>query len=172
MNTSKSLHTKSILEINLISAQQLVSSKKSYRIQTYVVAYLDYDEKSKLLSRIDELGSRNPTWNDKFIFCVDSALLNATSCIVFEIYKVGRKLFQKDKRIGVVRVLLEDLIHGGGSNHKFMAFHVRNRSDIPQGILNIGVVTFNGICEQVMSRLLGSNSGIDYRNFLGGSGGL
>lgn len=61
------------------------------------MAYLDYDQKLKLSSRIDEVGNQKPTWNDKLIFFVDSELLKPTSCVVFEIYKVERRLFQKDK---------------------------------------------------------------------------
>ncbi|KAJ4721717.1 Calcium-dependent lipid-binding domain-containing protein [Melia azedarach] len=168
--------TVSILEVNLISAQQLVSNAtKSRRLQTYVAAYIDYNKKSKVSSRIDGVGNQNPTWNDKFIFSVDLELLTPTSCIVFQIYKVGnRMLFQKDKRIGVVRVLVEDLLKNGCSTHKFMGCHVRKpRSGLPQGILNIGVVVISdGILKQAMKKFLGSNYEIDYRSFLGESGGL
>ncbi|KAJ4721710.1 Calcium-dependent lipid-binding domain-containing protein [Melia azedarach] len=168
--------TVSILEVNLISAQELVSAvKKSSRIHTYVVAYIDCNKKSKVCSRINELGNQNPTWNDKFIFSVDSEMLTPTSCIVFEIYRVGwGMLFQKDKRIGVVRVLVEDLIKNGCSTHRFMGCQVRKpRSGTPQGILNIGIVVISdGILKQVMTKLLGSNSAIDYRSFVGESEGL
>ncbi|KAJ4721706.1 Calcium-dependent lipid-binding domain-containing protein [Melia azedarach] len=167
--------TVSILEVNLISAQQLVSAaKKSSRIQSYVVAYIDYNKNSKVSSRIDEVGKQNPTWNDKFVFSVDMEMLTPTSCIVFEIYKVeNRMLFQKDKSIGVVRVLVEDLIKNGCRTQKFMGFHVRKpQSGIPQGVLNIEVaVISDGILKQVMTKLLGSNSAINYRTFVGESSG-
>ncbi|XP_031248527.1 16 kDa phloem protein 1-like [Pistacia vera] len=152
-----------ILEVNLVSAQQL-SEKKSSKMQTYVVAYID--SKKKHFSRVDKDGDGNPTWNDKFFFVIDrdSELFTSTSSMVLEIYKVRR--FKKDKRIGSANVLLEDLMQKGCSSnnetlgHRFMAFHVRRSSGNPQGILNIGVVTL----QQTFSRFLGSKTSLDYRN--------
>lgn len=90
-----------------MSAQQL-SEKKSSKMQTYVVAHIH--SKQKLTSRVDKDGNENPTWNDKFVFVVDrdSESSTSTSSMVLEIYKVRR--FKKDKRIGFVNVLLEDLM--------------------------------------------------------------
>ncbi|KAJ9183646.1 hypothetical protein P3X46_007471 [Hevea brasiliensis] len=101
-----------IMEINLISAQHLRSGRRSSAMQTYVMAYLN--PKRKLTSRIDKDSKDSSTWNDKFM---------------------------KNKRIVVVRVLLDSLIskdHGcsEGESPKFAAFHVRTPTSVPLGILN------------------------------------
>ncbi|KAG8657249.1 hypothetical protein MANES_03G054250v8 [Manihot esculenta] len=110
------------------------------------------------------------TWNDKFIFALDDHLTN-NSCIVFEIFRVRR--FMKDKRIGVVRVLLDSLISKGhgcgeGEGPKFAAFHVRTPAGEPMGILNIGVATLNGMFCEELPKFLSSVSAVDYRRLMGG----
>lgn len=124
METS-SLRKAVIMEINLISAQELMSSTSkpsSKPMQTYGVAFID--PKEKAVSRVDRTGDTNPTWNDKFVFSVDEEFerRRPNSCLVLEIYRVRR--FRKDEKIGVVHVLLEDLLKINGKN--CMAFLVRN----------------------------------------------
>lgn len=141
-------------------------------MQTYVVAYLNQKQNQKLTSRIDKDGNNNPTWNDKFIFVVDEVGDDSTthSCLVFEIFRVRR--FVKDKRIGVVRVLLDNLIsrnHGciEGESPKFAAFHVRTPSGEHVGILNIGVANLNTMFHQEIPKFLSLDSALDYRRLMG-----
>jgi Ca2+-dependent lipid-binding protein len=63
METS-SLRKAIIMEIILISAQELksMSNSSSTPVQTYVVAYIN--PKEKVVSRVDRTGNTNPTWND------------------------------------------------------------------------------------------------------------
>ncbi|KAJ6332719.1 hypothetical protein OIU77_008719 [Salix suchowensis] len=136
MKTS-SLRKAIIMEINLISAQNLMSSTSrpsSKPMQTYVVAYIDPMEKA--VSRVDRTGNRNPTWNDK-----------------------------KDKKIGVVHVLLEDLLKINGKN--CMAFLVRNPSGEPRGIINLGAATLNGMFHEDLPKFLSSKVAIDHRKLMG-----
>ncbi|KAG8657273.1 hypothetical protein MANES_03G056817v8 [Manihot esculenta] len=152
-----------IIEINLISAQDLRSGRRSSATQMYVVAYLNPNQ--KLTSRIVK-HSHCHTWNDKFIFALelDDHLTN-NSCIVFEIFRVRR--FMKDKRIGVVRVMLDSLIskdrgRSEAEGPKFAAFHVRTPAGEPMGILNIGVATLNVMFHQQLPKFLSSNYLLDY----------
>ncbi|KAJ6770639.1 INGRESSION PROTEIN FIC1 [Salix purpurea] len=136
MKTS-SLRKAIIMEINLISAQDLTSSTSrpsSKPMQTYVVAYIDPMEKA--VSRVDRTGNRNPTWNDK-----------------------------KDKKIGVVHVLLEDLLKINGRN--CMAFLIRNPSGEPRGIMNLGAATLNGMFHEDLPKFLSSKVAIDHRKLMG-----
>ncbi|KAJ6376612.1 hypothetical protein OIU76_025713 [Salix suchowensis] len=165
MKTS-SLRKAIIMEINLISAQNLMSSTSrpsSKPMQTYVVAYIDPMEKA--VSRVDRTGNRNPTWNDKFVFSVDEEFERRRpySCLVLEIYRVRR--FRKDKKIGVVHVLLEDLLKINGKN--CMAFLVRNPSGEPRGIINLGAATLNGMFHEDLPKFLSSKVAIDHRKLMG-----
>ncbi|OVA06729.1 C2 calcium-dependent membrane targeting [Macleaya cordata] len=99
-----------LLEINLISAQELKPVRKSVSklMQTYVVAWIDPSR--KLTSRIDSVGGENPTWNDKFVFVIDDKIHNKiNSTLVIEIYRIRSKKiysfgsFGKDKQIGTWR---------------------------------------------------------------------
>lgn len=155
-----------LVEVDLISAQQL-SSCKSTHMQTYVRAWIN--PQNKLISRVDSIGKANPTWNDKFIFSIDEDIKselenpNSGSAMVFEIYRVRH--LRKDKCIGVVRILLQSLMarNEGGFEEidgKFMAFQVRTPQGEPQGILNVGVTRLNG-------SFLGSSLAVDYRKLMG-----
>jgi|UniRef100_A0A2N9FBB4 hypothetical protein len=166
-----------VVEINLISAQELPSYKASSStssIRTYVVAWISPQQ--KLTSRVDKAGDKNPTWNDKFIVSIDKDLVfeRPNSTLVLEIY--CKRRYRKDRLIGKVNILLDSLIDKNqfwGSEDicgKVMAFHVRDSSGMPQGILNIGVMNLDGLLDRGMPSFLG-NSGlaIDYRRLLGGN---
>jgi len=122
-----------LLEINLISAQDLAPVSKSMR--TYAVVWVHPDR--KLTTRVDQNGHFNPKWNEKFVFWVDNAFLNdEESSIMIEIYAVA---WLRDVLIGSVRVLIGNLFDSDfGSNTRFTALQVRRPSGRPQGIINMG----------------------------------
>ncbi|XP_027364558.1 uncharacterized protein LOC113871658 [Abrus precatorius] len=125
-----------LLEINLISAQDLAPVSKS--IKAYAVAWLSPER--KLATQIDPDGHNNPTWNEKFVFRVDDEFLNADdSTIMIEIYASA---WLRDVLIGTVGVLVANLLPRSTnrkSKVRFIALQVRRPSGRPQGILNIGV---------------------------------
>ncbi|GFZ12970.1 calcium-dependent lipid-binding (CaLB domain) family protein [Actinidia rufa] len=140
-NTTASASSTShqILEITLISAQDLTAISKSMR--TYAVVWVHPDR--KLTTRVDHGGNANPTWNDKFVFRIDAEMLNSESsaAVVVEIYTVS---WFRDNLVGTVRVLINNLIPPFARNQsifgtRFVALQVRRASGSPQGILNMGV---------------------------------
>ncbi|KAK6947871.1 C2 domain [Dillenia turbinata] len=163
-----------LLEINLISAQQLKQTGIAREMYTYAVAWIN--PQLKLRSRTDMAGRENPTWNDKFVFMIDEKTLRkSNSALVFEIYSV-RSFGAQDKLVGTSRVLLDTLVGVGGNNRyceglrgTFKSFYVRRPSGRPHGILNIGVITLEGSNYDVMSEFVRLRSGVDYRRLTGGS---
>ncbi|KAK7834789.1 hypothetical protein CFP56_024055 [Quercus suber] len=93
-----------LLEINLVSAQDLEPVSKV--MHTYAVTWLNPER--KLLTRVDQHGYTNPTWNEKFLFRVDNVFLNSdTSAIMVEIHASS---WIRDILIGTVRVLVNNLL--------------------------------------------------------------
>ncbi|XP_073128368.1 uncharacterized protein [Henckelia pumila] len=129
-----------ILEISLISAQDLSPITKSMR--TYATAWIHPNR--KLTTRTDQNGHTNPTWNDKFAFRVDNELLlSENGTLTVEIYTVS---WFRDVLVGTVHVLINDLVtpavrmsHDHPKNTRFVALQVRRPSGNPQGILNMGI---------------------------------
>ncbi|KAJ1413862.1 C2 domain [Sesbania bispinosa] len=128
-----------LLEINIISAQDLTPVSKS--IKAYAVAWLHPER--KLATQIDQIGHTNPTWNEKFVFRVDDQFLNSeSSVIMIEIYASA---WLRDVLIGTVGVLVSNLLPPSARagnrkpNLRFVALQIRRPSGRPQGILNIGV---------------------------------
>ncbi|KAG6395527.1 hypothetical protein SASPL_146172 [Salvia splendens] len=133
--------THQLLEINIISAQDLELVSKS--MKTYAMAWMN--PKRKLTSRVDEEGRNNPTWNEKFVFRVEDEFLKQdTSAVMIEIYSNN---WFRDTLVGTVRCLVGNLIPQTGRSHRgqpyigmrFVALQIRRPSGRPQGILNIGV---------------------------------
>ncbi|KAL8160047.1 hypothetical protein V2J09_001584 [Rumex salicifolius] len=152
-----------LLELTLISAQGLKSpfSSNMRRLQTFAVTWIQAS--TKLRTRIDRVGSENPTWNDKFLFRVSpSFLAGETSAITVEVFAVG---ILKDTLLGSVRILLSSFLPSGRflptaspsappsvssstpdlrlpriRTPAFGAFQIRRPSGRFQGILNVAAV--------------------------------
>ncbi|OIW01767.1 hypothetical protein TanjilG_03905 [Lupinus angustifolius] len=158
-----------LLELNVISGQDLASVSRSMR--TYAVAWVHIDR--KLSTRVDTEGHNNPTWNDKFVFRVDDEFLYAdTSAIMIEIYALH---WFKDIHVGTVRVLVANLIPPPSkpfhNNHapmgmRFVALQVRRPSGRPQGILNIGLTVLDSSMRSMPLYTLNS-SAVGYRHLMG-----
>ncbi|KAL2555387.1 uncharacterized protein Fot_00126 [Forsythia ovata] len=139
-STSNQVPSFHLLEISVISAQNLAPVSKSMR--TYAVTWVHPSR--KLTTRTNQKGQTNPTWNDKFAFRVDDEfLLSDNAAVNVEIYTVS---WFCDVLVGIVRVPVCELItpsvltHKNSSkNTRFVALQVRRPSGSPQGILNLGV---------------------------------
>lgn len=149
-----------LLEITLISAQDLAASAKN--MKTYAVAWINPDR--KLTTKIDNEGHTNPNWNDKFIFRIDNAFLECeTSAVMIEIYAIG---WMKDFKIGTVRFLINNLEYLG-SEIRFVALQIRRPSGRPQGILNVGATLLDStmrsmpLCSELGSSAVGSSNPTD-----------
>ncbi|KAI5648828.1 hypothetical protein M9H77_34833 [Catharanthus roseus] len=129
-----------VLEINLISAQDLPQVSKS--MHTYAIAWIH--PRRKLTSCIDQKGHTNPTWNDRFAFCVDNEfLMSENAAVTIEIYTTSS--WFKDILVGTVRVLIADLITPSAVNNlRFVALQIRRPSGKFQGKLNMGVGLMDG----------------------------
>ncbi|KAJ6434184.1 hypothetical protein OIU84_017820 [Salix udensis] len=128
-------HPFQLLEINVISGQDLAPVSKSMR--TYAVVWVHPGR--KLSTKVDQNGHTNPQWNEKIVFRVDDTFINAeNSSIMIEIYAAA---WLRDVQIGSVNVLISNLFpsHNNSNKMRFVALQVRRPSGRPQGILNLGV---------------------------------
>ncbi|XVE62707.1 hypothetical protein DITRI_Ditri06bG0141200 [Diplodiscus trichospermus] len=130
-----------ILEINLISAEDLVPVSKT--MKTYAVAWVHPER--KLATGVDQTGGTDPTWNEKFVFPVDDKFLNSEDAkIVVEIYAAA---WVKDALIGYANVLIKDIFHFrsltnakmSNSTTRTVTLQIRRPSGRPQGLLNVEV---------------------------------
>lgn len=141
-----------ILEISLISAQNLKTPSTSIRrMQTYAVAWID--PTTKLRTRIDRVGSENPTWNEKFIFRVSPDFISGdTSGVSVAIYAVG---CIKNFLVGTVRLLLSSCLHKktGIRTPAFTAVHIRRPSGRCHGVLNVAATVYDGTEFEMLSGL-------------------
>ncbi|KAL1313170.1 hypothetical protein HN51_039734 [Arachis hypogaea] len=151
-----------LLEINIISAQDLAPISKSMR--AYAVAWLNPER--KLATRVDEVGHTNPTWNEKFVYRVDEDFLsNENSVIMIEIYT---NAWLRDVLVGTVGVLVSNLIPPSSRsgnrkpNLRFVALQIRRPSGRPQGILNIGVTLLDSTKRSMPMYSELSNSAVGY----------
>ncbi|CAK9144288.1 unnamed protein product [Ilex paraguariensis] len=116
-----------ILEISLVSAQDLAPVSKSMR--TYAVGWIDPNR--KLTTPIDQKGHINPAWNEKFAFRVDDEFLcSDTSAITVEIYTIS---WLRHVLVGTVHVLIHNLISSAArpqndSGIRFLALQIRRPS--------------------------------------------
>ncbi|KAI3423381.1 C2 domain-containing protein [Psidium guajava] len=137
------ISTSRLLELNLISAQDLAPVSKSMR--TYAVAWVHPDR--KLTTRVDEKGHANPNWDDKFVFRVDDVSLETDTCVItIEIYALT---WLRVVLVGTVRALLSSLIPPSSRTRtkntpmRFMTLQVLRPSGRPQGAINFGVSLIN-----------------------------
>ncbi|XP_010055064.2 uncharacterized protein LOC104443389 [Eucalyptus grandis] len=158
-----------ILELHLISAQNLKPPPANMRrTETYSLVWVD--PSTKLRTRLDRVGSDNPTWNDKFFFRVGPDFLSShTSAVTVEIYAVG---YIRDYLVGSVRLLLSTVLSwpdfvGNSKLPYFTAVGIRRPSGKIHGVLNIGIMLANG---SDFTALKGA-SAIGYRDLMGQSAG-
>ena len=152
-----------LLEINLISAQDLTPASKAMR--TFAVAWVN--PKRKLTTRFDQTGHTNPTWNEKFVFRVDDDFLrDDTSKIMIEIYASA---WLRDVLIGTAAVVVNNLQNK--SKMRFMAIQLRRPSGRPQGILNIGLGLLDSTMRSMPLYSELSSSAVGYWDLMEGKTG-
>ncbi|PHU18682.1 hypothetical protein BC332_14377 [Capsicum chinense] len=158
-----------ILEISLISAQDLAPISKSLR--TYAITWINPNKKKT--TRIDNEGHNNPTWNDKFSFKVDDEFLySENSTIHVEIYCVS---WFRDVLVGTINVQLSNLINSvvkfqnSLNGKRFVALQIRRPAGNPQGILYMGVAIIESSIKSMPllfnKEIINPNS-LDYRDIL------
>ncbi|KAJ4821934.1 hypothetical protein Tsubulata_042930 [Turnera subulata] len=155
-------HPFQLLEINVISAQDLAPVSKS--VKTYAVVWVHPER--KLTTKVDQTGHTNPQWNEKFVFRVeDSFLESETSTIMIEIYAAA---WLRDVQIGSVRVLMSNLFPSTSNSSKmrFVALQVRRPSGRPQGILNLGVQLLNSAMRSMPLYTELSASGVGFNELI------
>lgn len=159
--------THQVLEINLISAQDLKPpTSPRRRLQTYAVTWVD--PFTKLRTRVDQIGCENPTWNDKFLFRVSPQFLaSETSAVSVAIYSVG---LLRDHLIGTVRFLVSNILRSGSDSDgdsirtpSFCALQIRRPSGSFQGVMNIGAMVLEGSDFPALDGI----SAIGYRDLMG-----
>ncbi|GAB4851339.1 hypothetical protein Ancab_030732 [Ancistrocladus abbreviatus] len=157
-----------LLEINVISAQDLAKTSRTMR--TYAMAWVHTDR--KLTTRVDTHGGANPTWNDKFVFRVDDNFLHSDmSAVMIEIYALH---WFRDTHVGTVRVLVSNLIPPQNRSNnpqnlgmRFVALQVRRPSGRPQGILNIGVTLLDSTMRSMPLYTQPDTSALGYQQLMG-----
>ncbi|KAI9110089.1 hypothetical protein K1719_019130 [Acacia pycnantha] len=159
--------THQVLEINLISAQDLKPpTSPRRRLQIYAVTWVD--PFAKLRTRVDQIGGENPTWNDKFLFRVSPQFLaSETSAVSVAIYSVG---LLRDHLIGTVRFLVSNILRSGSDSDgdsirtpSFCALQIRRPSGSFQGVMNIGAMVLEGSDFPSLNGI----SAIGYRDLMG-----
>ena len=133
-DSSQSSNQIKLLEISLISAEDLPSVSKS--MQTYAVTWVNPNRRRT--TQTDTHGHKNPEWTEKFIFRLNKDEMgNAT--LTTEIYTLS---WFRDVLVGTVHVPVNELITPlllRDRHMHFVTLQVRRPSGAPHGKLNMGV---------------------------------
>ncbi|PUZ78212.1 hypothetical protein GQ55_1G435200 [Panicum hallii var. hallii] len=126
-----------LLEVTVISAQDLHRRRLGRRVRAYAVAWAD--EAHKLRTDVDRTGGAVPTWNDRFLFRVDDAFLRSdTAAVTVEVR--GARSLGGDAVLGLTRIVVSTFVRPGGRGRQVAALLLRRpRSLRPQGIVNLAV---------------------------------
>ncbi|KAG2654902.1 uncharacterized protein LOC120653777 [Panicum virgatum] len=126
-----------LLEVTVISAQDLHRRRLSRRVRTYAVAWAD--EAHKLRTDVDRTDGAVPTWNDRFLFRVDDAFLRSDMATVTVEVRGARSL-GGDSVLGLTRIVVSTFVRPGRRGRQVAALLLRRpRSLRPQGIVNVAV---------------------------------
>ncbi|KAK8684636.1 hypothetical protein V6N13_040652 [Hibiscus sabdariffa] len=162
-----------LLELIVISAQDLEPIYNRRKMKTYAVAWVNPGR--KLSTRIDHRDHTNPKWNDKFTFRVNEEFLSRdTSTIMVEIYATH---WLRDIHVGTVRVMIKNLIPQltCRSNRcdevqlgtTLVALQVWRPSGRPQGMLNVGLALIDNSKRSMPLYLQMGSSVIGYKHLMG-----
>ncbi|KAL6911232.1 hypothetical protein ACP4OV_000037 [Aristida adscensionis] len=136
-----------LLEVTLISAQDLHRRRFGPRVRAYAVAWTD--ESQKLRTGVDRAGGAVPTWNDRFLFRVGDAFLRSDTAAVTVEVRRARGLglgvaVGGDPVLGFTRIVASTFVRAPGTvpthGRQVAALQLRRpRSLRPQGIVNVAV---------------------------------
>ncbi|CAL5020185.1 unnamed protein product [Urochloa decumbens] len=130
-----------LLEVTVISAQDLHRRRLGRRVRAYAVAWAD--DAHKLRTGVDRAGGAAPTWNDRFLFRVGGAFLRSdTAAVTVEVRGAGG--MGTDPVLGLTRIVVSTFVRpaaaGGGGGRQVAALMLRRpRSLRPQGVVNVAV---------------------------------
>ncbi|PWZ27337.1 hypothetical protein Zm00014a_009635 [Zea mays] len=125
-----------LLEVTVISAQDLQRRRLGRRVRAYAVAWAD--ARQKLRTGVDHAGGAAPTWNDRFLFRVDGAFLRSeTAAVTVEVRGAG--VLGGDTVLGVTRIVVSTFVRPAGGAQVAALQLRRPRSLRPQGIVNVAV---------------------------------
>lgn len=131
-----------LLEVTVISAQDLHRRRLGRRVRAYTVAWAD--PAHKLRTAVDRAGGGAPTWNDRLLFRVDDAFLRSdTAAVTVEVRGARGLGLGADPVLGLTRIVVSTFVRpgaGGGGGRQVAALQLRRpRSLRPQGIVNVAV---------------------------------
>ncbi|KAJ1281635.1 hypothetical protein BS78_04G320600 [Paspalum vaginatum] len=130
-----------LLEVTVISAQDLHRRRLGRRVRAYAVAWAD--PAHKLRTAMDRAGGAAPTWNDRFLFRVDDAFLRSdTAAVTVEVRGARGLGLGADPVLGFTRIVVSTFVRPGrgGRPRQVAALQLRRpRSLRPQGIVNVAV---------------------------------
>ena len=128
-----------LLEVTVISAQDLHRRRLGRRVRAYTVAWAD--PAHKLRTAVDRAGGGAPTWNDRFLFRVDDAFLRSdTAAVTVEVGGARGLGLGADPVLGLTRIVVSTYVRPGGRGRQVAALLLRRpRSLRPQGIVNVAV---------------------------------
>jgi len=94
-----------LLEVTVISAQDLHRRRLGRRVRAYTVAWAD--PAHKLRTAVDRAGGGAPTWNDRFLFRVDDAFLRSdTAAVTVEVRGARGLGLGADPVLGLTRIVV------------------------------------------------------------------
>ncbi|TVU27730.1 hypothetical protein EJB05_19227, partial [Eragrostis curvula] len=132
-----------LLEVTVISAQDLHRRRLGRRVRAYAAAWADHHQAHKLRTDVDRAGGASPTWNDRFLFRVDDAFLRSeTAAVTVEVRSGARRLLAgADPVLGVARIVVSTFLQpAAGHGRQVAALMLRRpRSLRPQGVVNVAV---------------------------------
>ncbi|CAN6252834.1 unnamed protein product [Urochloa humidicola] len=130
-----------LLEVTVISAQDLHRRRLGRRVRAYAVAWAD--EAHKLRTGVDRAGGAAPTWNDRFLFRVGGAFLRSdTAAVTVEVRAAGG--LGADPVLGLTRIVVSTFVRPGGGGRQVAALMLRRpRSLRPQGVVNVAVAVLD-----------------------------
>uniref|UniRef100_A0ACD5YW59 Uncharacterized protein n=1 Tax=Avena sativa TaxID=4498 RepID=A0ACD5YW59_AVESA len=132
-----------LLEVTVISAQDLHRRQLGRRVRAYAVAWTDGAAR-KLRTDVDLAGGSDPTWNDRFLFRVDAEFLRSETAAVAVEVRAARRL-GADAVLGRTRIVVSTFVRPSQSAAAPAARQVaalqlrRPRTLRPQGMVNVAV---------------------------------
>ncbi|XP_047078370.1 uncharacterized protein LOC124688780 [Lolium rigidum] len=145
-----------LLEVTVISAQDLHRKKLGRRVRAYAVAWTDGAAR-KLRTDVDLAGGADPTWNDRFLFRVDAEFLRSeTAAVAVEVRAAGGVL-GRDAVLGRTRIVVSTFVRPSRSavapsGRQVAALQLRRpRSLRPQGLVNVAVALLGAAQAQAVA---------------------